>query len=366
MKREKEAKRREDAKERRKKMREEFKKKSKIEREEIKKKINITSEFPYIGKLMENAELRSRFKQDFDNGKIILCDPGKRSILYMMASNKIIHKREKNIKTNNYGVSIWKDRKFLNYTSNTRKKLTKRTAYSNLIEKWKGKSGQKGKIYDHKLEDMINIYKDDKDNVDYFKKLIEEKEMSEKIRSEVTLKDLEKDLTDENSKSCSLIKFMKYCKLKTEYNKYARENYKINYLNKLKWYSYINKKRHEDELLSVIENEFGKDIKIVIGDWSNKGRVRYISTPNIGIKKKLKERFEVYLIDEYLTSKIHYKHNVECENIKIEKEVEEENEIKTRKVKLHSVLSYTKDIRSGCKLSGCINRDKNAVLNMTK
>ena len=38
------------------------------------------------------------FKKDFDNGKLILCDPGKRSLLYLMASNKIIHRPDKKIK----------------------------------------------------------------------------------------------------------------------------------------------------------------------------------------------------------------------------------------------------------------------------
>ena len=33
----------------------------------------------------------------------------------------------------------------------------------------------------------------------------------------------------------------------------------------------------------------------------------FISTPNLGIKRKLQERFEVYNIDEFRTSCLHYK-----------------------------------------------------------
>ena len=56
--------------------------------------------------------------------------------------------------------------------------------------------------------------------------------------------------------------------------------------------------------------EFGRDIKFVIGDWSNKGKLKYISTPNLSLKRKLAKHFKVYLIDEYLTSQIHHLHDV--------------------------------------------------------
>ena len=59
-----------------------------------------------------------------------------------------------------------------------------------------------------------------------------------------------------------------------------------------------------------IENEFGKGCVIIIGDWSGKCNFKFVSTPNISIKRKLKERFEVFEIDEYKTSCIHYKHNI--------------------------------------------------------
>lgn len=69
-----------------------------------------------------------------------------------------------------------------------------------------------------------------------------------------------------------------------------------------KWYSYINTKRTEDNMLNKIENKYGKDIKIIIGDWSIGKQMRiFISTPNLSIKRKLNTRFEVYNIDEFRT-----------------------------------------------------------------
>ena len=70
-------------------------------------------------------------------------------------------------------------------------------------------------------------------------------------------------------------------------------------------------------LFLLLLYSLGKDVIIIVGDWSGKGRIRYRSTPNIALKRKLAERFEVYLLDEYLTSKIHYKYHVKCDNISV-------------------------------------------------
>ena len=65
-----------------------------------------------------------------------------------MASNKIIHRPDKKIKNNNFGVSIWKNYKILNYTNNIRIKFTKRLKYIRLIDNWKKKNPKNVK---HKL-----------------------------------------------------------------------------------------------------------------------------------------------------------------------------------------------------------------------
>ena len=41
----------------------------------------------------------------------------------------------------------------------------------------------------------------------------------------------------------------------------------------------------------------------------------FISTPMIGLKRKLKERFKVYNFDEFRTSLLHYKTEEKCENL---------------------------------------------------
>lgn len=343
-------------KERRDKKRKEFKKLSILEQEKIKSIINNKREFPYIERLLKNSDLKDKFKKKFNEGKLIFCDPGKRSILYLMASNKVQNARKKQLKFNNFGVSYWKGHKFMNYTSKTRSMFTKRSHFSNLIDNWKKK------IFDKSgnISILSKILKRSKK--------LREKDVSlinQLGRLKKSLKEIEVELSELSSKSCSYRKFLKYIKKKLIYNNKLHSQYDTMYIRKLKWHAYLNKNKHENMLLNHIQNEFGKDITIVIGDWSGKGQIKFISTPNISIKRKLSERFEVYLIDEYMTSKAYHKCSCLGENVKVF------DKDKKEKRKLHAVLSFKIDKHGSANncsnhLSSCINRDKNSVLNMER
>lgn len=88
------------------------------------------------------------------------------------------------------------------------------------------------------------------------------------------------------------------------------DKYKDKIFRQYDWYSYINRKRAETNLISEIKEIFGEKVKIIMGDWSDKSsscRVKYMSTPNIGLKRKLGEYFIIYNIDEYMISCLHNK-----------------------------------------------------------
>ena len=60
---------------------------------------------------------------------------------------------------------------------------------------------------------------------------------------------------------------MKYTKQKLSLkNKINNEKTYNEYLKKLKWFSYVSTKRHEDKLLNELENKYGKSI-FIIGDY---------------------------------------------------------------------------------------------------
>jgi hypothetical protein len=113
-----------------------------------------------------------------------------------------------------------------------------------------------------------------------------------------------------------------------------------------KWYSYINRKKAETTLISKI-----KKTLICFGDWSHGQSMRGIlSTPNLGLKRKLGEHFKIYNLQK-----------LNCKTEEINGNLYLPDKKKDVR-KLHSVLTYqTKKNRSGC-----INRDVNAVNNMIK
>jgi len=167
----------------------------------------------------------------------------------------------------------------------------------------------------------------------------------------------ENTLSDFNSKSCVVEDFKNFIKKKLEVNEKVRELYNNNKFRQYKWYSFINKKRAEDNLLNKIEKEYSKEHIIIIGDWSiGKQMSNFISTPNITLKRKLKERFKVYNIDEYRTSCLNYKTEKRCENLILP------SPITGNYYKMHSILTYKMENNR----LGCINRDKNGCYNIKK
>ena len=92
------------------------------------------------------------------------------------------------------------------------------------------------------------------------------------------------------------------------------------------------------------------------GDWrSGEQQKNFISTPGIGLMRKLAEQFMVYRFDEFRTSCLHYRTEERCSNLFLP----DKDGIKR---KIHSVLTYK--MENNC--YGIINRDKNAVNNGKK
>lgn len=170
------------------------------------------------------------------------------------------------------------------------------------------------------------------------------------------IKELEEELNKTNSRSCIYKTFAKYIKIKNEVNESVYEKYNEEYYRRYKWYAHINKSRHEDNLLNEIEKRFGKDCILIFGDWGRGKQLRnFISTPMIGLKRKLGERFKIYNVDEHKTTCINNVTEEKCKNLYLPDK-------KGTSRKLHSVLTYKMENNR----YGCIQRDINSVKNMKK
>ena len=203
------------------------------------------------------------------------------------------------------------DGNYFSYTNKQRIKETKRIKYSSLLKNYKDKQ------HITEIENTLSLF---------------------------------------NSKTCDIEKFKEYIKEKLKVNDAIATLYQDEKFRKYKWYSYINTKRTEDNMVNKIENKYGKDIKIIIGDWSIGKQMRnFISTPNLAIKRKLNTRFEVYNIDEFRTSCLNYKTEELCNNLYLPDKRNIER-------KIHSILTFKMEN----KRKGCINRDKNGCKNIQK
>ena len=123
----------------------------------------------------------------------------------------------------------------------------------------------------------------------------------------------------------------------------------------LKFTDYLERRRAEDKMIHRVKKAFGNDVIVFYGDWSANHQSKFFApTPNKRIKRKFVENFDVYNLDEYKTSKLDWKTEEEGDNLVVKDKKE-----KLRK--LHAVKTFTRNDRLEC-----INRDRNACLNMRK
>jgi len=210
--------------------------------------------------------------------------------------------------------------------------------------------------------DLLTIINDDgtrmvysnKERMHWTKRLKYQKNLKT-IKDNLGITAIEGTLSQFNSKTCNLNDFKKYIDEKNKVNDQLFSLYEDPKFRQYQWYSYINKKRADKKMVKKIQRKFGKDVKLIYGDWSIGKQMRnFVSTPNIHIKRVLKKYFSVYNIDEYRTSKLHHETEEELSNLQIINK-------KNQKRVLYAVRTYKKGVREGC-----INRDYNACLNMRK
>jgi hypothetical protein len=156
-----------------------------------------------------------------------------------------------------------------------------------------------------------------------FQKLIL-KFKEEKIEGK-TIIEHETELSVYNRKTLDIENFKIYIKKKSELNNKLYKFYEKYIFRKLKLNGFINKKKHEQKLISNFKKIFGKPENVVVcaGDWSQKaGMISFgkESTKGIGMRKLFKQNgYKVYLVDEFKTSCMCSKcknNNGRCETFK--------------------------------------------------
>ena len=194
-------------------------------------------------------------------------------------------------------------------------------------------------------------------------KLTNKKNSTEKIIQ------LETEISNHLSTTVDYEKFKDYIKIKHEINEKTRSFYEQKLYRKLNWRSKVYRQKSEDKFLNRIEEKFGNNLLICIGDWSNKqgSCIRGPSTMGIGIKKLVNKRFNTLLIDEYNTSKKCCNCHKDIENVKIGSNSKFRllgcKECK-RKCNKTNIGSPEDENNSMEKSYSFLTRDKNSCINM--
>ena len=117
----------------------------------------------------------------------------------------------------------------------------------------------------------------------------------------------ETKLSKYNCKTVNYKEFKKYIKEKTKLNYKTRDFYEKELYRKLKWRTWIYRRKSEDNFLNRIEETYGKSKNLLLcyGNWSNTKQMKYIMpTQGIGLRRIIEKKFNVVLVDEFRTSKL--------------------------------------------------------------
>ena len=177
-----------------------------------------------------------------------------------------------------------------------------------------------------------------------------------------------------NSKTVNYDEFKKYIIEKNKVNNLLFNHYKQDFFRKFKLNRYINTQKSEDKMIKNFDKKFGNpnDAIICFGDYDCGGHNTKGLEPTIckKFRRILKNTgHEVYLINEYCTSKLCNHCNCELEKFLIRKSNKPRDIKKNKNVLVNGLLHHEdvnpegeQDNKLVCKIIH--NRDKNAVQNM--
>ena len=185
-----------------------------------------------------------------------------------------------------------------------------------------------------------------------------------------TVKEIESELSEYDSKSCIYENALNYIRKKNEINFKLSEFYQKPLFRKLKWFSMINKQRSEANMINNFKKKFGdpENILICFGDWS-KGNTKKFQEPTKGksLRKLFKDNgFKLFLVDEYRTSKMsHLLENEQSQKMKKFKRISSPRPYRQGNHQLcHGLLRSKYVLNNKSNKHLVMNRDLNGSLNI--
>ena len=98
----------------------------------------------------------------------------------------------------------------------------------------------------------------------------------------MTIEEIENKLCANTGKTIDHSKYMMYLIDKIKQNEILKEEYNQEYYRKIKWFSYLNKRKHENKLIEELKRIYGEDTIFIVGDWNESEGIKFMSTPGKG------------------------------------------------------------------------------------
>ena len=197
-----------------------------------------------------------------------------------------------------------------------------------------------------------------------YNKIIDTMNKETKINN-MTIKELETELSKHNSKTNDYEKFKKYLVEKNKLNITLFNHYEQLFFRKFKLNRFINTQKSESKMIHNFTEKFGKpkDTIFIMGDYDKNEHMKGVE-PTICKKFRRIFRnagFETYLINEFRTSKLCNCCHNELETFLYRESKKPKDIKKNKKILVNGLLHHT-DVKPECEIIH--NRDKNAVQNM--
>jgi hypothetical protein len=237
-------------------------------------------------------------------------------------------------------------------------------------------------VADPNMSDLIYCgYKDEKNNLITFRytqnqrrletrmkkySKIKDKLNKETIINEKSVKELEKTLSNLNSKTCNYDKFKTYCIEKNKINYQLYSHYEQRCFRKFKLNAFTNTQKSENKMIQNFKNKYGKPEETIFvmgdydkGDYHMKGKEPVICKKFRRIFKN--SGYKTFLVNEFRTSKL-----CNCCNEGLEYFLERPSQKpklkKEGKTEICHGLLRCQSVKHKSEIFH--NRDKNAVQNM--
>ena len=115
----------------------------------------------------------------------------------------------------------------------------------------------------------------------------------------------EAKLSEYNGKTVDYQSFKEYIRIEMEFNQRTQSFYHMDIWRKMKWRTWINLRRSEDQFLNRISQVYGspEEILICYGDWSQSKQMKYLlPSQGVGLRRLISKKYHLVLINEFRTS----------------------------------------------------------------